>query len=159
VSYLQDAMLCLGVYYTPARILSLGTSSGKTGLHFFAANPPFIGDDMTTTPQPLWSDERIEDEMCGYVHDPHYIDGAEIVAHAMRDEYEAELLELSGALVARITELIRLRNASAAALGWIEEYYPASVFDGSSGDEGPVRIVAIRENLRQALRQLKEREP
>jgi hypothetical protein len=158
MSYLLDAMLCLGVYYTPARILTLGTSSGKSLPAFIYANPPFLGDDMNT-PEPLWSDERIEDEMCSYVHDPHYIDGAEIVAHAMRDEYEAELLELSGALVARITELIQLRNASAAALGWIEEYYPASVFDGSSGDEGPVRIVAIRENLRQALRQLKEREP
>src|SRR5436190_8201204 len=44
-----------------------------------------------------------------------------------------------------------LHLAAAAALGWIDEIYPAEVFDGSSGDEGPVRIAAIRETLRKAL--------
>lgn len=44
-----------------------------------------------------------------------------------------------------------LLTAAAAALEWIDEIYRADIFDGSSGDEGPVRIVAIRENLRRAL--------
>jgi hypothetical protein len=43
MSYLQDAMLHLGIYYTPARILALGTSSGKTTTQFPVANPPFSG--------------------------------------------------------------------------------------------------------------------
>lgn len=44
-----------------------------------------------------------------------------------------------------------LHRWASAALSWIDEIYPADIFDGSSGDEGPVRIVEIRENLRQAL--------
>lgn len=45
----------------------------------------------------------------------------------------------------------QLHAAATAALGWIDEIYPPNIFDGSSGDEGPVRIVEIRENLRLAL--------
>lgn len=44
-----------------------------------------------------------------------------------------------------------LEPAAIAALGWIDEIYPPDIFDGSSGDEGPVQIVEIRENLRKAL--------
>ncbi len=40
---------------------------------------------------PLWSDERIEEELAHYMRDPHYISDATIVATAMRDEYEAQL--------------------------------------------------------------------
>lgn len=54
-----------------------------------------------TTPQSLWSDERIEDEMCKFVHDPAYIDGATIVTRAMRDDYEAD----RAAHLARIAKL------------------------------------------------------
>lgn len=46
-----------------------------------------------------------------------------------------------------------------AALEWIDEIYPAEIFDGSSGDEGPVRIVAIREKLRQTLAALRAAQP
>lgn len=47
---------------------------------------------------------------------------------------------------------LSLEEAAADALEWIDEIYPPDIFDGSSGDEGPVRIVAIRENLRTTLR-------
>lgn len=42
--------------------------------------------------------------------------------------------------------------AAQAALGWIDDIYPPNIFDGSSGDPGPVQIVEIRENLRTALK-------
>lgn len=48
--------------------------------------------------------------------------------------------------------------AATAALGWIDEIYPPDIFDGSSGDEGPVRIVGIRENLRKALQRALQEE-
>jgi len=54
------------------------------------------------------------------------------------------------ALQARIA---KLHEAASPALDWIDEIYPPDVFDGSSGDEGPVRIAAIRENLRKALQE------
>lgn len=41
------------------------------------------------TQEPLWTDERIEDEMTRHMGDPHYIDDAMIVAKAIRDTYEA----------------------------------------------------------------------
>lgn len=62
----------------------------------------------------------------------------------IRNDYEDE----RALLYARIEEL---RAVTSPALVWIDEIYPADVFDGSSLDEGPVRIVAIRENLRRAL--------
>jgi hypothetical protein len=46
---------------------------------------------------------------------------------------------------------MELAFAASLALTWFDERYPPDVFDGSSGDEGPTRIVAIRENLRRAL--------
>lgn len=49
--------------------------------------------------------------------------------------------------------MVALDMAATAALGWIDEIYPPDIFDGSSGDEGPVQIVEIRENLRKALQQ------
>jgi hypothetical protein len=71
-----------------------------------------------TTPEPLWSAERIEDEMLKYVHDPAYIDGATIVATAMRDEYEADraahlarIAELEAQLISVSSELTSTSNA------------------------------------------------
>jgi hypothetical protein len=43
MGYLQDAMMHLGVHYTPARILALCYGSGKTRTDYFTANPPFQG--------------------------------------------------------------------------------------------------------------------
>lgn len=47
--------------------------------------------------------------------------------------------------------MVNLRQAAEEALTWIDERWPADVFDGSSGDEGPVRIATVREQLRAAL--------
>lgn len=91
------------------------------------------------TLEPLVSDTDIYGIVESVCVDDATIDVWEVhrLMIALRDEYEAERAAL--------------HEAATAALGWIDEIYPAAVFDGSSGDEGPIRIVAIRENLRQAL--------
>lgn len=50
-----------------------------------------------------------------------------------------------------VTIIGRLRDAAIPALEWFEQVYPADVFTGISGDEGAVKVVEIRENLRAAL--------
>jgi hypothetical protein len=131
-----------------------------------------------TEPQlePLWSDERINDLIIEILatstHTPRGL--TRRVSYAVRDEYETRIAQLEAQLVASykregeveiawayvLAELVEaqqriaeLEEAASPALGWIDEIYPPSVFDGSSGDSGAVEIVAIREALRQALEQ------
>jgi hypothetical protein len=75
----------------------------------------------------------------------------EMQAYTVIEHLRAENNMLFDRAAQRLAALVSLRAAAADALEWIDEIYPADVFDGSSGDEGPVRIVAIRENLRRAL--------
>lgn len=44
-----------------------------------------------------------------------------------------------------------LLTACQALLDWLNEIYPPRVFDGSSGDSGPVRIVALRAQAEAAI--------
>src|SRR5262245_2866517 len=54
-------------------------------------------------------------------------------------------------------EVVRLRTWD-GVMAFLDEQYPADVFDGSSGDEGPRIIVLMREvvRYREALRELIE---
>lgn len=64
---------------------------------------------------------------------------------------EAAALVLSLAQLGEDGAAANLRQAALAALGWLDAIYPPAIFDGSSGDEGAIEIVAIRENLRHAI--------
>lgn len=54
-------------------------------------------------------------------------------------------------LLGMIRKLEALIPPAQAALGWIDDIWPANIFDGSSGDIGPVTIARIREDLRKAI--------
>jgi hypothetical protein len=99
-----------------------------------------------TPSDPDFDDDDLDlDEMQAYVQIEHL----RAENNMLFDRAAHRLAELKEAQ-ARMAEL---RAAAIPALEWIDEIYPADIFDGSSGDEGPVRIVAIRENLRRALQE------
>lgn len=47
--------------------------------------------------------------------------------------------------------LLRLLGAAKGADGWFQDVYPPDAFDGSSGDPGAVRVTEIRDDLFDAL--------
>jgi hypothetical protein len=47
--------------------------------------------------------------------------------------------------------LDRAQKALLVLASWLEEWWPADVFDGSSGDPGPLQIIAHRAMIVDAL--------
>lgn len=50
----------------------------------------------------------------------------------------------------------KLQHACDLAHGWFEEIYPDDIFTGESGDSGAVRVVEIREALRDVMKMRRE---
>jgi hypothetical protein len=96
---------------------------------------------------PLYTSKELHAEAEAIVVGRFGIDATYYSLKRIRDAYEARISELEAAAIPALAWMDSVPQAS-------DEIYPPGIFDGSSGDEGPVRIAAIRENLRQALQEL-----